>query len=121
MSILDAVTKRGGYVVHDLDPALPLRASKAEHAWDRLRKRAGITNARLHDLRHTAGTLAGGTGANAFVVRDLLGHLTLAMTGRYVHPAGVWATADKVSKHVAAALNAGTAPPAEIVELTGGE
>jgi integrase len=38
----------------------------------------------LHDLRHTVGTFAGQGGANAFLVRDMLGHKTLAMTGRYV-------------------------------------
>jgi hypothetical protein len=54
------------------------------------------------------------------VVRDLLGHRTLAMTGRYVERAAdmVRATADAVSGRVAAALNAGTTAPAEVVELT---
>lgn len=44
---------------------------------------AGITDVRLHDLRHTVGTYAGQAGANAFIVRDLLGHKTLAIAGRY--------------------------------------
>ena len=69
-----------------------------------------IGDARLHDLRHTAGTFAALAGANAFAVRDLLGHRTLAMTGRYVERAAdmVRATADAVSERVAAALNAHT-------------
>ncbi|MFQ5785462.1 MAG: hypothetical protein ACE5H8_11660 [Alphaproteobacteria bacterium] len=33
---------------------------------------------------HGYGTAAGGLGLNAFMVRDLLGHKTLAMTGQYV-------------------------------------
>ena len=49
-----------------------------------IRDRAGLTDVRLHDLRHTTGTYAGAAGLNAFIVRDLLGHKTLAMTGRYV-------------------------------------
>lgn len=44
----------------------------------------GIADARLHDLRHTVGTYAAQAGANAFLVRDKLGHKTLTMTGRYV-------------------------------------
>jgi integrase len=85
----------------------------------RLRERAGIRGGRLHDLRHSVGTFAALTGANAFVVRDLLGHKTLAMTGRHVERAAdmVRTTADAVSNRVAAALNAGTTASAEVVKL----
>jgi integrase len=93
--------------------------NSAQKAWRRLRDRAGIPDARIHDLRHTAGTFAALAGGSAFVVRDLLGHRTLAMTGRYVERAAdmVRATADAVSGRVAAALNAGTTKSAEIVKL----
>ncbi len=121
VAILASETERSGYLIHDIDPAEPLTASKAEHAWTRLCQRAGLTNARIHDLRHTAGTFGALAGANAFMVRDLLGHRTLAMTGRYVERAAdmVRPTAEAVSSRVAAALNAGAAPPAEIVKLAG--
>ena len=62
----------------------PITGSGAESAWRRLRKMASLDDARLHDLRHTVGTFAGQTGANAYLVRDKLGHKTLAMTARYV-------------------------------------
>jgi integrase len=119
VTILDAVNERSGYVVHGLDPTAPLSAPSAERAWARLRERAGIPDGRLHDLRHTAGTFAALAGANAFVVRDLLGHRTLAMTGRYVERAAdmVRTAADAVSSRVAAALNAGTAAPREIISF----
>jgi integrase len=119
VAILDAVEDRSGYVVHELDPAAPLSDSRAQYAWARLRARAGIPDARLHDLRHSVGTFAALAGANAFVVRDLLGHRTLAMTGRYVERAAdmVRATADAVSSRVAAALNAGSTTPAEVLKL----
>ena len=35
---------------------------------------AQLEDVRLHDLRHTVGTYAGQSGANAFLVRDLLRH-----------------------------------------------
>jgi integrase len=38
----------------------------------------------IHDLRHGFGTRAAGLGVNALVLRDALGHKTLAMTNRYV-------------------------------------
>jgi integrase len=93
--------------------------SKAQHAWARLRERAGIPDGRLHDLQHSVGTFAALAGANAFVVRDLLGHKTLAMTGRYVERAAdmVRATADAVSNRVVAALNASSKAPAEVFKL----
>jgi len=108
VAILDAVSGRDGYVVHGLEAENALPLSTTEKAWTRLRERAEIPDGRIHDLRHTAGTFAALAGANAFVVRDLLGHRTLAMTGRYVERASemVRATADAVSNRVAAALNA---------------
>jgi len=122
VAILDGVALREGYVVNGLDPDKPLPVSTAEKAWQRLRTRAGIPDGRLHDLRHTAGTFAALAGGNAFAVRDLLGHRTLAMTGRYVERAAdmVRATADAMSNRVAAALNAGAAAPAEIIKLAKG-
>lgn len=62
-----------------------LHAPTAQVPPGRIRKRADLEDVRMHDLRHTTGTVAGATGANAFMVRDLLGHKNLAMTGRYVN------------------------------------
>lgn len=116
--ILDAIEKkdREGYVFHGGNTQMPLSVNVSEKAWARLRKKAGIADGRLHDLRHTAGTFAALAGANAFAVRDLLGHRTLAMTGRYVERAAdmVRATADAVSNRVAAAFGAGDRQPAEV-------
>jgi len=81
-----------------------------------IRDRAGVADVRVHDLRHTTGTYAGAAGLNAFLVRDLLGHKTLAMTGRYVnrHVDPLRAAADAVSGQIAAALNG---PAGEVVEM----
>jgi integrase len=81
-----------------------------------VRDRAGVSDARLHDLRHGVGTFAGAAGLNAFLVRDLLGHKTLAMTGRYVskHVDPLRAAADAVSGQIAAALDGS---PSEVVPL----
>lgn len=106
VSILAAVDQKSGWVTAGREAGHPLTTYAAESSWKRLRARAGLENARLHDLRHTVGTYAAVTGANAFAIRDLLGHKTLAMTGRYVERAGeiVRATADAVSIRVNAAL-----------------
>ena len=122
VAILDAIEERESFLVHGLDPRKPLPVSTAEKAWERLRKLAGIPDGRLHDLRHTAGTFAALAGAHAFAVRDLLDHRTLAMTGRYVERSAdmVRATADAVSNRVAAALNAHTTTPAEVINPRSG-
>ncbi len=68
------------------DISAHIRVNHVERAWRlRIRIAAGIDDARLHDLRHTVGTYAGQTGANAFLVRDKLGHASTAMTDRYVN------------------------------------
>jgi integrase len=119
VALLDTIEDKSGHVVRGLDATQPLSVSTAQNAWRRLRAKAGVPDGRLHDLRHSVGTFAALAGANAFVVRDLLGHKTLAMTGRYVERAAdmVRATADAVSNRVARALNAGSNAPAEVVKL----
>jgi integrase len=81
-----------------------------------IRDRAGVPDLRLHDLRHGVGTYAGAAGLNAFMVRDLLGHRTMAMTGRYVsrHVDPLRAAADAISGQIAAAM---AGQSAEVVEM----
>jgi integrase len=54
------------------NPKQSISKAGIEAAWRKLAKAAQIEDVRMHDLRHTVGTYAGQTGANAFLVRDLL-------------------------------------------------
>ena len=74
----------GPWVCQGVVPDRRLSTRLAQKGWEAVRARAGLQDARFHDLRHSYGTFAGATGANAFMVRDAMGHKTLAMTGRYV-------------------------------------
>jgi integrase len=105
-ALLAAVVPRGRFVVTGDDPTSPLPRAAFRTGWRALRDGTKITNLRPHDLRHTTGTFAAQSGANAFLVRDLLGHKTLAMTGRYVERAvdPLRAVADQVAGRVAAAM-----------------
>ena len=48
-------------------------------------KRAGISDLRFHDLRHTFATRLIGLGVDLITVRDLLGHFSVRVTQRYTH------------------------------------
>jgi integrase len=88
------------------DAKRPLSKTAIENAWQRIRAAAQLPDVRLHDLRHTVGTYAGQSGANAFLVRDLLRHKDLSMTGRYVNRADdpVRTLSDQVGERIAAGL-----------------
>ena len=49
---------------------------------------AGLEDVRLHDLRRSVATNLAASGVNAYTLRDVLGHATLAMSNRYVRAAG---------------------------------
>jgi integrase len=117
LAYLASLERIGSYVCYGTDPQKPISLKTVENFWPILRDRAELTNARMHDLRHTVGTLAAQTGANAFTVRDLLGHRSLSQTDTYVarDVDPLRKTADQVSSRIAAAMNGG--PTAEIVPL----
>ncbi len=51
-------------------------------------ERAGLDGVRLHDLRRTVATNAAAAGIGVTLLRDVLGHSTIAMSARYVRRAG---------------------------------
>jgi integrase len=48
-------------------------------------KDAKIENFRFHDLRHTAGPRLAEAGADAFTIKDILGHASIQTSTIYVH------------------------------------
>src|SRR4051812_40135591 len=117
LETLAELPRDSDWVVGGAKAGKPLSAGTLEHSFQRIRERAGIPDARLHDLRHTVGTYAAQTGANAFLVRDLLGHKTLAMTGRYVERATdpQRAVSDRIGERISAAMSGQSA---EVVPLS---
>lgn len=55
------------------------------YAWDVARKKAGLPDVRLHDLRHTFASMLVNNGRNLYEVQKLLGHTQVKTTQRYAH------------------------------------
>ncbi len=77
--------------------------------WKRICARAGLSGVRLHDLRHTAASVAVGRGVNLPIIGRLLGHRQAQTTLRYAHvdadPA--LAAANEIGTAIGAALGSG--------------
>jgi integrase len=56
-----------------------------DHAWRRICKAAGITDLRIHDLRHSYASALVGAGFSLPVIGALLGHSQPQTTARYAH------------------------------------
>ena len=55
------------------------------NAFNRAVERAGITDFRFHDARHTFASTLVRNGADIRMVQELIGHQSLAMTMKYTH------------------------------------
>jgi site-specific recombinase XerD len=63
----------------------PIGAPTDWDEWKTLLQEAGIRDARVHDARHTAGTLLLAQGMDQSVVMEILGHSQIGMTSKYAY------------------------------------
>jgi integrase len=61
------------------------RMRDIKRGWERICHRAGLTNLRIHDLRHSFASFLVSAGYNLPMVGALLGHSQVATTARYAH------------------------------------
>ena len=84
--------------------------------WENIRKRAGLNDVRIHDLRHSFASIAVAGGDSLYLVGKALGHRQAKTTEKYAHLSDdpVLAVADRTANTIAAAMagNGG-----EVVEL----
>lgn len=85
--------------------------------WTRLIKAASITDARVHDLRHTYASLLASAGLSLPIIGALLGHTQPATTARYAHLLDD--PLKQATEHVGAILSG--QPSAEIVPIRAGD
>lgn len=55
--------------------------------WNKIKEKAGVTDFRFHDLRHTVGTRLAQKGVPVPVIKDIMAHSDIKTTMRYVHTA----------------------------------
>lgn len=77
--------------------------------WERVRKRAGLDDLRMHDLRHGFASAAAMGGMSLPTIGRLLGHSQPSQTDRYAHFASspLVDAADSVATTIAEHLNGG--------------
>jgi len=77
-----------------------------QHPWRRIRKAAGLGDARIHDLRHTFASGGLLVGEGLAMIGKLLGHTQVQTTARYAHLASdpVKQAATKISDRLALSL-----------------
>ncbi len=88
-----------------------------QRVWARIREKAGLSDVRLHDLRHSFASVGAASGDSLYIIGKLLGHRQSVTTQRYAHLADdpLRAAADRIAAQIAAAMNGGD--EAEITRL----
>jgi len=56
-----------------------------QRLWYAVRHAADLSDARLHDLRHSFASVPARTGESMLVVKSMLGHARIATTERYAY------------------------------------
>lgn len=78
-----------------------------QKSFGRVLKKAGISDFRIHDLRHTHASIAINNGASLYEVQHLLGHSQSKTTSRYAHLADetLRKVSDTISNRIANAMS----------------
>jgi len=90
--VIDANTKNGRpkvvplpVIIRDIKLPLKITRDKLRTRFEAARTKCKLEHVRMHDLRHSYASLLIQANCGLTVVRDLLGHSSLAVTSRYSH------------------------------------
>lgn len=107
IDVLDTIAKLDDnpYVIVGTNPGA--HWTDMQRPWRRIRKRAGLSEVRIHDLRHTFASAGLALGEGLPMLGKLLGHNHVQTTARYAHLATVpvKAAAERLSDELGAHLN----------------
>lgn len=79
------VTGRDGFLFPGGDGVSPMSEKALRYAYGKARKVIGREDLTFHDMRHSAASLAGMTGATTAELKAMMGHATAGMVERYQH------------------------------------
>lgn len=90
--------------------------------WRQIRMRAGLSDVRLHDLRHTFASFGAAGGLSLPLIGALLGHSQPQTTQRYAHLADdpIQQAAKQVGDAVASAMSGSSAEVHQMLKPSGG-
>ena len=105
--VLDGIRRKPGnpWVIVGEAPGTRLMTLKS--TWKRVKKRAGLHDVRLHDLRHSYATRALALGESLTMIGKLLNHARMQSTARYAHVmadaerASAARVGDRIAAHIA--------------------
>jgi integrase len=107
--LLDGLERREGnpYVILGAHPVGYY--NDLQKPWRKIREVAGLSDVRVHDLRHTYASVAVMNGIDPFMLKEILGHKNLATTLRYVHLSddAVQKAAGQIANRLAGVLKRG--------------
>jgi integrase len=81
--VLADIPRVGPYVIVGANPNKPRYGLQRQ--WSAVLRRAGVSRARIHDLRHTHASVGVGEGLGLPIVGKILGHRTALATEQYAH------------------------------------
>ena len=90
------------WVIHGKRPGTHM--TELDDAWQTVRARAGLSDVRLHDLRHSYASRALALGESLPMIGKLLGHAQVETTARYAHLSreSVREAAERIAQSIAA-------------------
>jgi integrase len=115
LAVLSGLTRIGDYVIAGDEVDKP--RSDLKRPWDLIRNHAGLSDVRIHDLRHTFASVGAGANLGLPIVGKLLGHAQASTTARYAHLDAdpVRRAANTIGNQISAAM-AGS-PRGEVIPL----
>jgi integrase len=110
LRILAELPRIGSYVIAGADP----KKARADlkRPWTAIRRHAGLSGLRIHDLRHSYASVGAGIGLGLPIIGRLLGHTQPSTTARYAHLADdpLRRASEMVSGRIAAAMGDNVSP-----------
>ena len=87
MDVINQLQTEGHYDYLFVNTKTGLPYTTVQKVWCRLKRKAGLSKMRLHDLRHCNASYMVSSGVSLYVVQDILGHSDPKITMRYCHVA----------------------------------